>query len=99
MGPLAVPGSPGTANVRFFYEVCMNPSHASSGPANLRDLPRQAVRFWHRHKWSYFFIAPSMILFTVFILAPMLQAFIMAFQKVDLRGSTWIGLGNFTDLL
>lgn len=60
---------------------------------------RQAARVWNRHKWSYFFIAPSMILFIVFIFYPMLQAFIMAFQKVDLRGSAWIGLGNFRDLL
>lgn len=56
------------------------------------------LRFWHRHKWSYFFIAPSMILFFVFIFIPMVQAFLFAFQKVDLRGSTWVGLDNFTTL-
>lgn len=55
-------------------------------------------KFWNRHKWSYFFIAPSMILFFIFIFYPMLQAFLMAFQKVDLRGSKWIGIGNFIDL-
>ena len=56
------------------------------------------LRFWNRHKWSYFFIAPSMLLFFVFIFIPMIQAFVFAFQKVDLRGSAWVGLDNFTNL-
>ncbi len=63
--------------------------------------PSLAARFikgWQRHKWSYFFIAPSMILFFIFIAYPVLQAFLFAFQKVDLRGSSWVGLKNFTDL-
>lgn len=55
-------------------------------------------RFWGRHKWSYFFIAPSMILFSVFIFYPVTRAFLLAFQKVDLRGSTWVGLKNFQAL-
>ncbi|MCX6029509.1 MAG: sugar ABC transporter permease [Chloroflexi bacterium] len=63
--------------------------------------PSLTVRFikgWRRYKWSYFFIAPSMILFFIFIAYPVLQAFLFAFQKVDLRGSSWVGLKNFTDL-
>lgn len=53
------------------------------------------TRFWHRHKWSYFFIAPSMILFFIFIAYPVFQAFLLAFQKVDLRSASWVGLQNF----
>lgn len=53
------------------------------------------ARAWQRHKWSYFFIAPSMILFLVFIAYPVLQAFLLAFQKVDLRSASWVGLRNF----
>ncbi len=56
------------------------------------------VKFWNRHKWSYFFIFPSMLLFVVFIAYPVGQAFLLAFQKADLRGSTWIGLKNFQDV-
>ncbi len=62
------------------------------------SLIARLVRGWQRHKWSYFFIAPSMILFFIFIAYPVLQAFLFAFQKVDLRGSSWVGLKNFTDL-
>lgn len=56
------------------------------------------IKFWNRHKWSYFFIFPSMLLFFVFIAYPVGQAFLLAFQKADLRGSTWIGLKNFQDV-
>ena len=62
------------------------------------SLTARFTKGWQRHKWSYFFIAPSMILFFVFIAYPVLQAFLFAFQKVDLRGSSWVGLKNFTDL-
>ncbi len=31
---------------------------------------QRVQRFWARHKWSYFFIAPSMLLFFVFIAYP-----------------------------
>jgi multiple sugar transport system permease protein len=55
-------------------------------------------KFWHKHKWSYFFIAPSMTLFFIFIAYPVAQAVLLAFQKVDLRGGTWVGFKNFQDL-
>lgn len=74
------------------------PVEQPSGGHQVNSIVQQVARFWRRHKWSYFFIAPSMILFFVFIFAPMVQAFLLAFQKVDLRGSTWYGLGNFRDL-
>ncbi len=67
-------------------------------PAERLSLVRRLARAWRRYKWSYFFIAPSMILFAVFIFYPVIQAFLFAFQKVDLRGSAWVGLKNFQDL-
>jgi len=62
------------------------------------DRPNGLVKFWNRHKWSYFFIAPSMILFFIFIAYPVATAFLLAFQKVDLRGGSWVGLKNFQDV-
>lgn len=56
------------------------------------------IRFWHRHKWSYFFIAPSMLLFFLFIGYPVLRAVVLAFQRVTLRSSEWVGLKNFVDV-
>lgn len=70
-------------------------AHAIAAPPTLL---RRILKFWNKHKWSYFFIAPSMILFFVFIAFPVAQAFLLAFQKVDLRGGAWVGLKNFQDL-
>jgi multiple sugar transport system permease protein len=71
----------------------MTLSASSGAPAASRLL-----RAWNRYKWSYFFILPSMVLFFIFIGYPVLQALLFAFQKVDLRGASWVGLKNFQDL-
>src|SRR5689334_7224949 len=55
-------------------------------------------RFVQRYGWSYVFIAPSMIVFTVFILLPAISSLIIAFQDVQLRGQTrWVGFANFVE--
>ena len=63
----------------------------SNPPLAKQPLHRQIIKGWNRHKWSYFFIAPSMILFFIFTVYPVATAFLLAFQKVDLRGSEWAG--------
>lgn len=55
--------------------------------------------FWERHKWSYFFVLPSTVLFVTFILIPLFQAFLLSFQDVGLRRSEWVGLENFEFLV
>ena len=67
-------------------------------PVARSAITHQLLKFWNRHKWSYFFILPSMLLFFVFIAYPVAQAFLLAFQKVDLRSSMWVGLKNFQDV-
>jgi len=67
-------------------------------PTNQHSLGYRLRRGWHRHKWSYFFIAPSMFFFFIFLLYPVLQAFLLAFQQWALRGSKWVGLKNFQDI-
>jgi multiple sugar transport system permease protein len=61
--------------------------------------PRGGIaRFVQRYGWSYVFIAPSMIVFTVFILLPAISSLIIAFQDVQLRGQTrWVGFANFVE--
>ncbi|RPJ29001.1 MAG: sugar ABC transporter permease [Chloroflexi bacterium] len=67
-------------------------------PATRPGLAQRFVQAWNKYKWSYFFIFPSMLLFFIFTAYPVGQAFLLAFQKVDLRGSEWIGLKNFQDI-
>ena len=48
-------------------------------------------RFLRRHGWSYLFIAPSLLTFTIFTLVPVLWAVVISFQKYSLvRGGQWI---------
>jgi multiple sugar transport system permease protein len=58
-------------------------------------LVQRATLFWNRHKWSYFFVLPSTLLFILFIVYPLFQAFLLSFQDVGLRRAEWVGLKNF----
>jgi len=63
-----------------------------------RSLAQRLARACNRYKWSYFFIAPSMFFFFIFLLYPVVRAFLLAFQQWALKGSTWVGLRNFYDI-
>jgi multiple sugar transport system permease protein len=70
------------------------PNVEVAAPARQRGIGR----FVQRYGWSYVFIAPSMIVFTVFILLPAISSLIIAFQDVQLRGQTrWVGFDNFVE--
>jgi multiple sugar transport system permease protein len=56
-------------------------------------------RLLRTHGWSYLFIAPSMITFALFTLAPVLWSFVISFQRYNLtRGGRWATpiLQNYT---
>jgi multiple sugar transport system permease protein len=63
----------------------------------MSTLPRLR-KAWDKYKWSYFFIAPSMFFFFIFLLYPVVRAFLLAFQEWALNGSSWVGLRNFEDI-
>ncbi|MDI6784269.1 MAG: extracellular solute-binding protein, partial [bacterium] len=48
-----------------------------------------------KHFWSYLFIAPSLLVFTFFMLMPVAYSIILAFQKFSVTGSSWVGFSNF----
>jgi len=59
---------------------------------------RGFARFVSRYGWSYFFIAPSMIVFSLFTFFPALASLVISFQDVQLRGeTTWVGFANFVE--
>lgn len=47
----------------------------------------------------YLFIAPALIIFTMYLFIPLLQAFIMSFYDWNIAERTFIGLENYKDLL
>lgn len=49
------------------------------------------TKFLRRHGWSYAFILPSMLTFTVFVLVPVIWAFVISFQQYSIvRGGRWL---------
>lgn len=48
--------------------------------------------------WGYFFIFPSLLMFLIFSLYPMLDTIVLSFQKFALTGRTWVGLENYRKL-
>ena len=57
-----------------------------------REIAKASMRrFIRKHGWSYLFILPSMITFTVFVLIPMVWAFFISFQRYRIAtGGRWI---------
>jgi multiple sugar transport system permease protein len=56
--------------------------------------PRRAAsvrRFFRRYGWSYAFVLPSLLTFSLFTLIPVLWSFIISFQDFSLvRGGSWL---------
>lgn len=49
--------------------------------------------------WGYFFILPSLLMFIIFSLYPMLDSVVLSFQRFSLTGRDWIGLQNYEKLV
>lgn len=63
--------------------------------AQARRRPRWQ-RALARNATAYLFLLPALLLFAMFLWWPIINAFIISFQRVDLRNeSAWIGLDNF----
>lgn len=63
-----------------------------------RILPKKSL--WQQikqNKVAYFFLLPKLIVFTVFILIPIVWAFILSFQEVGVFETKWVGLANYID--
>ena len=62
----------------------------SSVTRNKSDLAKAQTRA------GYLFILPSFVLYTVFVLAPVIVTFLLSFTYYDpMAGSRWVGLENF----
>lgn len=69
---------------------------AWEAPAQRRAAGSKIGRFFRQHGWSYVFVLPSMIMFAVFVVIPVLWSFVISFQDYSLaRGGTWVGLDNY----
>src|SRR5581483_9538803 len=56
--------------------------------------------FRQKYVWSYLFIAPMIILIAVFLFYPLVDAFIISFQKIGIardEATRWVGVANFVN--
>ncbi len=69
----------------------------SSSKARAPATPAQrARRFLARYGWGYAFVLPSMLMFAIFTLLPVLWSLIISFQQYSLRtGGKWVGFANY----
>jgi len=76
-----------------------NPTVVARVGANRLSLSARLHETWRqvkRHKAGYFFLAPFMILFIVFTVAPVLTAIYLSFTYFNvLQPPNWIGLTNY----
>jgi multiple sugar transport system permease protein len=52
-----------------------------------------------KERAAYLFILPSVLLFLLLVLYPMLLSLLISFQSVNLVSARWVGLANFRDIL
>jgi len=64
-----------------------------------RQSPTQRLSgFFKKYGWSYVFVLPSLLVFAIFTLFPVLWAFVISFQDFRPRGGgDWVGFKNYTD--
>jgi len=56
----------------------------------------EAAQMWLRDvRAPFLFLAPSLLLFAIFLFYPLLRALVLSFQKFDVYGSEWVGMKNY----
>lgn len=59
----------------------------------------ELTRAWNKQKWAYFFIAPQLILFAVFLVYPVIEGLRLSLYDIKFLDKEWVGLQNYIDLL
>lgn len=69
-------------------------SHLAGPQPNPRT--HQRFRTLRKHAWGYAFILPSLLVFSLFTLIPVVWALLISFQNYDfVWDGTWVGLQNY----
>ena len=78
----------------------MNTSPQSERGVTASVRKKSRVKLVLREMWkeraAYLFLMPKMVLFTAFILIPVIWAFLISFQEYGIFSSEWVGFKNFT---
>jgi multiple sugar transport system permease protein len=60
---------------------------------------RKRAKFGYDNFWGYAFIGAAFLVFCMFTLYPVINAFIISFQKFKPLGSVWVGFSNYKNLI
>ncbi|WP_208543849.1 carbohydrate ABC transporter permease [Paenibacillus protaetiae] len=79
----------------------VNLQSAPQRPAIKEHIPASFRRRWKDHVLGYFFLAPSLVLFGIFLFYPLVQSVYLSFHLTDPRGriAAFVGLDNYSHLL
>lgn len=59
---------------------------------------RRVTGKWANQKWGYLFVAPQMILFSLFLIYPMFEGIKMSLYRIRYLKASWCGLDNYIKL-
>ncbi|MGG1552241.1 carbohydrate ABC transporter permease [Paenibacillus ferrarius] len=73
---------------------------AEPAAAIRRNLKTKSTQLWKETLLGYFFLAPSLALFLVFLFYPLLQSLYLSVHETDPRGRVagYVGFDNFIDM-
>src|SRR3954467_14855898 len=78
--------------------MAVTPQEQSHSVLSTQYSVHPVRRFFRRYGWGYAFVLPSMLVFVLFRLVPVVFSFLISLQNFRLNGdSTWVGLRNYAD--
>jgi multiple sugar transport system permease protein len=77
----------------------MQPVHETSS-TKIKTAPKTngTLKSVKKNYAAYLFLFPKLVLFFIFIVIPVIWAFVLSFQKYGVFGSEWVGLSNYTQV-
>ncbi|MGM7701806.1 carbohydrate ABC transporter permease [Pseudalkalibacillus sp. Hm43] len=60
-----------------------------------KSKTKKVLKEMYKNKVAYLFLMPKLLFFFLFMLVPIVWAFILSFQEFNIMGSTWIGFDNY----
>ena len=72
-----------------------------TSPLSRAQRPRRGIQGWMRRGglWNLLFALPLILVFAIFSWSPIIQSFVMSFQKTNLITANWVGIDNFVNVL
>ncbi|MFC5447378.1 carbohydrate ABC transporter permease [Paenibacillus aestuarii] len=81
-------------------EIPLTPAAHSNAALHQRKTSTLSARRWKETLLGYIFLAPSLLLFVVFLFYPLVQSVYLSVHETDPRGRVagYVGLDNFIDI-